>query len=230
MDAKSIEVTAVVEQLKSLADPDALAGMVHFGIHPGQALGIKIPVLRNLAKEIGKDHDLAKALWKTGLHEARLLAAFVAEPARVTENLVETWVVDFDSWDICDQVCGSVFDRTPMAYRKALEWSEREEEFVKRAGFVMMATLAIHDKQAADSQFEPFLPAIQRGADDDRNFVKKAVNWALRQIGKRNPALNTRAIQVAQDLQALDSRSARWIAADALRELTSEKVQQRFNR
>ncbi len=204
--------------------------MARFGIRPGQVLGIKVPVLRKMAKEVGKNHELALALWQSGLHEARILAALVAEPDRVTEDLMEAWVLDFDSWDVCDQVCSNLFDRTPMAYHKALEWSQREAAFVKRAGFVMMAALALHDKAAPDAKFQPFFPAIHREAGDERNFVKKAVNWALRQIGKRNPALNMEAIQVAETIQALDSRSARWIAADALRELRSSKVQERLAR
>ena len=141
---------------------------------------------------------------------------------------METWVKDFDSWDVCDQVCSNLFDKTPFAYRKAIEWSKREEEFVKRAGFVLMATLSVHDKKADNKKFEQFFPIIKRESNDNRNFVKKAVNWALRQIGKRNLSLNKKAIKTAKEIQKMDSKSARWIASDALRELTSEKIQKRL--
>ena len=183
-----------------------------------------------MAKEIGKNHDLAQPLWSSGIHEARLLATMIDTPKSVTEIQMESWVKDFDSWDLCDQCCLNLFRKTPLAHQKAVEWSARQEEFVKRAGFVLMATLAVHDKKAGDEVFIAWLPFIKREATDERNFVKKAVNWALRQIGKRNLTLNQVAIQTAQAIQQLDSKSARWIATDALRELTSEKVQQRLRR
>ncbi len=220
----------ILERLHTIADPEAVAGMARYGIQTGQALGVSIPNLRKLAKETGRDHPLALALWRLGVHEARLLAGFIAAPDQVTEDLMEMWVADFDSWDVCDQVCSSLFDRTPFAYEKALAWSSREEEFVKRAGFVLMAALSVHDKQAADSQFEQFFEPIRRESGDPRNFVKKAVNWALRQIGKRNPRLNGLAIETAREIQAQDTPTARWIAADALRELTGDKVQARLSR
>lgn len=203
--------------------------MARYGIATKGTLGISIPTLRKLAKEIGTNHDLALQLWKSEIHEARHLAGFIADPARVTVKLLEQWVKDFDSWDVCDMVCSNLFDQTPFAYRKAFEWSRRKEEFVKRAGFVLMAALSVHDKEAQDSVFLGFLPIIRREATDERNFVKKAVNWALRQIGKRNKNLNAAAIRVAKDIKKLDSRSARWIATDALRELMNEKVQTRLN-
>ena len=215
----------VLDSLKSQANPDNVAGMARFGINPTNTLGISIPTLRKLAKKIGKDHDIAQELWATGIHEARVLAGFVDDPKRVTESQMEAWVADFDSWDVCDQVCAGLFDATPHAWVKATEWTARSEEFVKRAGFVLMAALAVHDKKAADAAFKAFLPLIVREANDDRNFVRKAVNWALRGIGKRNAALNKAAIQTAREIQALDTKAARWIAADALRELTSEAVQ-----
>lgn len=215
----------VLDSLKSQANPVNVAGMARFGINPNRTLGISIPVLRKLAKQIGKDHSIAQELWATGIHEARILAGFVDEPKQVTVRQMETWAADFDSWDVCDQVCAGLFDATPYAWTKAVEWTARSEEFVKRAGFVLMAALAVHDKKATDAAFEAFLPSIVREANDDRNFVRKAVNWALRGIGKRNAALNKVAIQTARDIQALDTKAARWIAADALRELTSEAVQ-----
>lgn len=219
----------VVETLKSHANPDALAGMARYGIRTDNTLGIKIPTLRKIARDIGKNHDLAGDLWNTGIHEARILAAYVDEPKQVTESQMERWVSEFDSWDICDQVCSNLFDRTPFAYRKALEWSRREAEFIKRAGFVLMASLSVHDKKASPDKFRQFFPAILEAATDERNYVKKAVNWALRQIGKRSLELNTEAIQLAQEIKRVDSNSARWIASDALRELTSEKIQHRLH-
>lgn len=220
----------LIERLKSLANPQAVAGMARFGMNAQNTLGISIPILRGIAKEIGKDHDLAQKLWESGIHEARILAPMIDDPKEVTEEQMERWVQDFDSWDVCDQCCFNLFDKTPFAYQKVVEWSARDEEFVKRASFALMSRLAWTDKKAGDEQLEAFFSIIVAGATDDRNFVKKSVNWALRQIGKRNLTLNQRAIQVAQDIQKLDSRSARWVAADALRELTSEAVQGRLRR
>jgi len=180
--------------------------------------------LRRMAREIGRDHGLALKLWRSGIPDARILAALVDEPSRVTERQMERWVRDFDSWDVCDQVCSNLFDRTTFARSKALEWSGREEEFVKRAGFVLMAAMAVHDKKAADSVFRRFLPIIKHESTDDRNYVRKAVNWALRQIGKRNGPLHGEAVKVAREIKEIDSKAARWIASDALRELTNPKV------
>ena len=219
MNAKTI-----LKKLKSMGSARNVAGMARYGISTEGTLGISLPVLRKMSREIGWDHKLAQALWVSGIHEARILAGLVDEPASVTERQMERWALDFDSWDVCDLVCSNLFDRTPWAYRKAHEWSARKETFVKRAGFVLMAALSVHDKTAPDAAFTQFLPVIRREAGDDRNFVKKAVNWALRQIGKRNPALNRAAVRAARGIQRLDTRSARWIAADALRELTSAKI------
>jgi 3-methyladenine DNA glycosylase AlkD len=198
--------------------------MARFGISSKDTLGVPVVELRSLAREIGKDHNLALALWYSGIHEARLLASMVDDPRQVSEAQMEAWVSDIDSWDVCDGLCGNLFDRTPFAWDKAVEWSGRQEEFVKRAGFVLMTQLAVHNKQAADQRFEAFFPLILREANDDRNFVKKAVNWALRAIGKRNRRLNAKAVEVARQIQEMSSRTARWIANDALRELTSEKI------
>jgi 3-methyladenine DNA glycosylase AlkD len=202
--------------------------MVRFGISPKGTLGISIPSLRGIAGEIGRDHLLAQRLWSSGFHEARILAGFIDEPELVTERQMEDWVRMFDSWDVCDQVCGSLFEKTRFAYKKAAEWSQREEEFVKRAAFALMASLAVHDKEADDHAFVKFLPIIKRASGDDRNFVRKAVNWALRQIGKRNLALNKLATQTAMEIQKMNARSAKWIASDALRELTNEKILDRL--
>lgn len=206
----------IIKKLKSLANPEAVAGMARFGINPKNTYGVSIPALRKMAKEIGKNHILAEDLWKSGVHEARILAGMIDAPEMATDEQMERWVKDFDSWDVCDQVCGNLFDRTAFAYKKAMEWSKRKEEFVKRAGVVMMAELAVHDKNVCDEEFLRFLPVIKRESTDERNFVKKAVNWALRQIGKRNACLNREAIKTAQEIQKIDSRAARWIASDAI--------------
>ncbi len=225
-----MKVNQVLKKLKSMSNPKNVEDMARFGINPRNTLGISIYVLRKIAKEIGKNHQLAQQLWNSGIHEARTLASMIDEPEKVTEKQMEKWVKDFDSWDVCDQVCGNLFDRTKFAYPKAFEWSKRKEEFVKRAGFVLMATLSVHDQEAKDKKFEQFFPVIKREATDERNFVKKAVNWALRQIGKRNLALNKKAIAIAKEIQKMDSKSAKWIANDALRELTGEAVQKRLKR
>jgi 3-methyladenine DNA glycosylase AlkD len=210
----------ILRQLRAHANPRNVAGMARFGITPRGTLGISIPTLRRFAKQIGRDHQLAQQLWATDVHEARILAGLIDEPGKVTAWQMDRWAHDFDSWDVCDQVCSNLFDKTPFAYRQASAWSRRREEFVKRAGFVLMAALAVHDKQADDAAFLRFLPIIEREAGDDQNFVKKAVNWALRQIGKRNRLLRRQAVKTARAIRRQDSRPARWIAADALRELT----------
>ncbi len=216
------------QRLKELSDPKAVEGMARYGINPEKTLGVSIPKLRKLAKEAGKDHELAGRLWASGVHEARILAGMVDDPAAVTEEQMETWVADFDSWDVCDQVCMNLFWLTPFAYEKCFEWSSRPEEFVKRAAFALMARLAWSDKSAGDERIASFLPVIEAQADDGRNFVKKAVNWALRQIGKRNLELNRLAVESARRLSESDSKAARWVASDALRELEGEAVQRRL--
>jgi 3-methyladenine DNA glycosylase AlkD len=220
----------ILKKLTSLSSPKAVEGMARYGIRPKNALGVSIPKLRQISREVGVDHKLAQKLWASGIHEARILASLIDDPAKVTESQMERWVKDFDSWDVCDLCCGNLLDKTEFAYRKAVEWSKRKEEFVKRAGFVLMVALAVRDKKAKDRDFEKFFPIIKRESGDDRNFVKKAVNWALRQIGKRNLSLNRKAIETAREIQKLDSKSARWIASDALRELTGEAVQKRLRR
>jgi 3-methyladenine DNA glycosylase AlkD len=219
----------ILSRLRSLANPEAVAGMARFGINPKNTYGISIPALRKIARELGTNHDLAQQLWASGVHEAKILAAMVDDHEKVTEGQLESWVEAFDSWDVCDQCCSNLFDETRFAYQKAVEWSSRKEEFVKRAGYALMAALAVHDKSAPDTKFLRFLPLIRRGSSDERNFVKKAVNWALRQIGKRNRRLNRAAIATAKEIQAMESKTARWIAADALRELTSPAVQKKVH-
>ncbi len=218
----------VLKKLEAHADPRVRAAMPRFGIRFERAHGIPTPVLRRLAREIGTDHNLAQQLWDSGIHEARCLAAMVDDPAQATASQMERWARAFYSWDIVDGICCHLFVYAAPAWKKALEWSRREEEFVKRAGFSLMAYLAVHDKRASDARFARLLPIIRRGASDERNFVKKAVNWALRQIGKRNRRLNRLAIKAARDIRRVDSPAARWIAADALRELTGAAVQRRL--
>ena len=218
----------VLARLKSLANPKNVAGMARFGINPDRAYGISIPDLRKIAKETGKDHALAARLWKTGIHEARILASMVDEPDKVTEAQGDRWARQFNSWDLCDQCCSNLFRKTSFAYKKPAQWSREKPEFLKRGGFALMATLAVGDKEAKNERFLRFLPLIRREATDGRNYVKKSVNWALRQIGKRNTFLNKAAVREARVLAKMDSKSGRWIAADALRELTSPAVIKRL--
>lgn len=211
-------VESVLSQLKELAEPTAREGMQRFGIDVTHALGVSIPALRALGKKIKKDHALALALWESRYHEARILASIIDDPAQVTARQIDAWVKEFNSWDLCDQVCGNLFDRTAFAVDKAIAFSKRKEEFVKRAGFVLMAEYAVHNKEAEDEVFLSFLPLIENEAYDERNFVKKAVNWALRQIGKRNARLRKAAISTAERILQQDGKAARWIAQDALKE------------
>jgi 3-methyladenine DNA glycosylase AlkD len=226
----TMDCAQIIDRLMALADPANAAGMARFGISAEGTLGVSMPVLRKMAREIGKNHDLAEDLWQSGIHEARILAALVGDPRQATEDQMERWVLDIDSWDVCDQLMSNLFSRSAFAYEKARQWSGRPEAFVKRAGFVLMACLAVHDKKAADAVIAAFLPMIVREAGDDRNFVKKAVNWALRQIGKRNLALNRLALETARQIQRIDEKSARWIAADAIRELTNHKIITRLDK
>jgi 3-methyladenine DNA glycosylase AlkD len=218
----------VLERLRALESPKDREGMARFGINPAHALGISVAKLRVIGKEIGRDHDLALELWASGVHEARILATIVDDPKLVTEQQMRSWVEDLDSWDLCDQACMNLFWRTSSGIDLALEWTERDEVFVKRAGFAIMARLATKKANAPDEVLESFLPVIERASDDDRNFVRKAVNWALRQIGKRNVHLNGLAIDAAERIRERGTKSARWIANDALRELTSEKIRARL--
>jgi 3-methyladenine DNA glycosylase AlkD len=220
----------IIAKLKSMSNPKNVEGMARFGINPKNNLGISIYKLRPLAKEIGKNHEISLSLWNSGIHDARLLAVLLDDPKKVTEDQMELWAKDFDSWDVCDQACTNLFDRTPFAWKKVYEWSERNEEFVKRAGFTIIAGLSVHDKKSTDYNFEKVFDLIKRESTDERNYVKKAVNWALRNIGKRNSALNIKAIKVAKEIKNIDSKSAKWIANDALRELTSSKIQDRIKK
>lgn len=218
----------IIKRLRALSNPKAVEGMARYGINPNNTYGVSIPNLRKIAKEVGIDKGLAQRLWASGIHEARILASMIADCDMVTEEQAEQWVKQFDSWDVCDQCCMNLLQNTRFAYEKASEWSARQEEFVKRAGFVLMARLAVSDKKADDRRFELFLSAIKGESTDTRNYVKKAINWALRQIGKRNQYLNRKAIDTTREILKMDSKSARWIASDAIRELTSPAVQRRL--
>ncbi len=218
----------ILKKLKSLANLKNVAGMARFGIVSKNVLGIKKPVMDKIAREIGKNHNLAQQLWKSGIHEARVLAALIDEPSLVTEKQIDQWVKDFDNWGVCDNACMNLFDKTRFVYKKAKELSGRREEFVKRTGFALMAALAVHDKKTNNKKFLQFLPIIKRESSDERNYVRKAVNWALRQIGKRNLVLNKAAIKEAKEISKIGNKAARWIAGDALRELQSEAVQKRI--
>jgi 3-methyladenine DNA glycosylase AlkD len=209
----------VIELLKERSNALHLEGMKRYGIDNSKALGVSMPKVRQLAKEIKKDQALSLDLWKTGIHECRILASMIGDPKLVTSMQMDAWVADFHSWDVCDQVCGNLFDRTEFAIDKAIEYSSSKEEYIKRAGFVLMAEFAVHNKKADDIEFVQFFPIMEREAWDDRNFVKKAVNWALRQIGKRNRTLHKLAIETAQRIGQQESRSAKWIAKNALDEL-----------
>ncbi len=222
----------IIIRLRLLENEENIKGMVRFGIVSDDVLGISMPDLNIIAKEIGRDHKLAVELWKTGVHDARILCGLIADKQLVTEDLMEDWVRGFDNWAVCDQICSKLFDRTQFAWKKAAEWCHREEEFVRRAGFVLMATLSVHDKKADDLRFEEFFPYIIEYSTDERNFVKKAVNWALRQIGKRSRYLHEIAINTGERILEIHgrSKSARWIASAALRELRDEKTISRIRK
>jgi 3-methyladenine DNA glycosylase AlkD len=223
-----MQANDVLARLALLESPKDREGMARFGIRPGHALGISVTKLRAIAKEIGRDHELALELWTSGIHEARILATIIDDPKLVSRAQMESWVQDFDSWDLCDQACMNLFWRAQDGAEVAFEWAEREEEFVKRASFALIARFATKSAKSSDEFLESFLPVIEKASDDNRNFVRKAVSWALRGIGKRNAHLNKLAIECAERTRARDSQAARWIANDALRELTSDKVRARL--
>jgi 3-methyladenine DNA glycosylase AlkD len=218
----------IMYKLQGLADPEVKAGMSRFGIDPENALGVSVKDIRRLAGKVGPSHDVALDLWNTGIHEAKILASMVDVPSMVTEEQMETWVSDLDSWDVCDQVMMNLFDKTPLAYDKAVEWTGREGEFVKRAGFALMAALAVHDKGASEEEIAAFLPVIEERGGDERKYAWKAAGWALRSIGKRSPELHAQAVETAERMFGGDDPSARRIAGEALKELTGKKVRQRL--
>ncbi|MHA1200963.1 MAG: DNA alkylation repair protein [Candidatus Heimdallarchaeaceae archaeon] len=220
----------IMREFKSKSNPESIEGMARFGITPDKTFGIRIPELRKMAKRIKRDRELAHKLWETGYRETMILASMIDVPEQVTEEQLEKWVRDFDYWEICDQTIMNLFEKTKFAYTKAFEWSVSEEEFIKRAGYVMIARLAVSDKKAEDQSFIQFFPLIEKGSTDSRIMVKKAVNWALRQIGKRNLKLNKEAIKIAKIIARLDSIAGKWVANDAIRELESETVQIRLSK
>jgi len=218
----------IIAKLKALENPENLAGKARFGIDVSKCLGLSMPQIRGIAKQIVKDHVLAEEMWQADLHETRLIASMIDIPKEVTEGQMERWAVGFNSWDIVDQTCGELFDRTPFTIEKIYQWAEREEEFVKRAGFALIAWQAVHNKKMPDDEFLAYFPVIEKASDDSRNFVKKAVNWALRQIGKRSAYLHATALKCAEKLAASNDKTARWIGKDAVRELTLEKTLKRL--
>jgi len=228
--SRMVSVGEVLKKLKAKARPDQLEGMARYGIVGERRLGVSIPHLRKIAKELGRDHRLAIGLWKTGIPEARIVAAMIDEPDKLSETQMEGWVRDINSWDVCDQVCMNLFEKTPLAWKKIVDWSQRDEEFIKRSAFALLACLAWHDKDAEDEKFVKLFPVIVRGATDERNLVKKAVNWALRNIGKRNRNLNKAGIKAAKEILGIDSKAAHWIASDAITELESAAVQRRLRK
>jgi len=217
-------VDDIVSKLKSKANPDNLEGMTRYGISTTNRLGVSIPELRKTAKEIGKNHKLASQLWAKGIDETKILASMIAEEDKLTEEQAEKWVVDFNSWDVCDQVCMNLFRKMPFAGKKIKEWSKRKEEFVKRAAFSLIACVAVYYKEMPDDKFIKFLPIIKNGSTDERNYVKKAVSWALRNIGKKNKNLNKEVIKFAQEMERVDSKPAKWIARDTLKDIQRETV------
>jgi 3-methyladenine DNA glycosylase AlkD len=217
----------VLGRLRALADPARVTGMARYGIGGSTALGVTVAELRALAKELGRSHELAAGLWASGVHEARVLASLVEESDAVDAEQLDAWAAEFESWDLCDQVCQNLVRHTPFAWTKALEWSARQEPFVKRAGFAVMAGLAVGDKTSDDARFEPFLRAVAERADDERPVVRKGASWALRAIGKRSSGLHALAIETAAELRRREDRRARWVGSDALRELQSPSVRRR---
>jgi 3-methyladenine DNA glycosylase AlkD len=217
------DVAGILAELRSLGSAENREGQARFGIETARAYGVSIANLRPLARRLGRNHELAAALWATGVHEARILAAFVDEPGKVTPAQMDAWAAEFDSWDLCDQVCGDLFDKTPYAEKKIAKWAKDKREFVRRAAFALTASYSAHAKTVPDATFLPVLDLIERHSTDPRNFVRKAVNWALRTIGKRSTELHAPALALAKKLAASDDRAARWIGKDAVRELSDPK-------
>jgi len=217
-------VNDIVAKLKSKANPDNLKGMARYGISTTNRLGVSIPELRKTAKELGKNHKLASQLWAKGIDETKILASMIGEEDKLTEVQCEKWVVDFNSWDVCDQVCMNLFRKMPFAGKKIKEWSKRKEEFVKRAAFSLIACVAVHYKEMPDGEFIKFFSVIKKASTDERNYVKKAVSWALRNIGKKNKNLNKEVIKFAQEMERVDCKSAKWIARNTLKDIQRKTV------
>jgi len=225
-----MDVNIVLEMLRDAADPGNLDGMARYGIETEKRLGVKIPQMRKIARTLGRDHKLALDLWDTGIQEAMILASMVDEPDLVTKTQMDEWVGDFNSWDVCDQVCMNLFDKTPHAWGRIRAWHSRESEFVRRAAFALIACLAVHDKQASDDKFIELIPLIEEASVDERNYVKKAVSWALRNIGKRNMRLNEIVLETAGAMIHSDSTSASWIGKDTIKDVTSPAAQRSLAR
>lgn len=225
-----MEIKNILKELEKNSNPEDKYGMERFGIKTSKTFGVRIPVLRGLGKKIGINHELALKLWEEGYRETKILAGLIADIGQVDNKLADSWIKDFESWEDCDQTCMTLFWKLPTAFEKAIEWSARKKEFERRAGFALMAVLAWKDKNTSDTKFINFFPIIKQYSTDERNFVKKAVNWALRQIGKRNLALNQKAIKVAEEILKIENKTAKWIAQDALRELRSEAVLKRLKK
>ena len=223
-----MELQEIIDTLESLADPENIEGMARFGITPEKTYVVKIPELRKIAKKTGKNHDLALKLWELDFRETRILACMIDDPKMVSSKQLNEWVLEFDYWEICDQCCMNLFRKTAFAYDKIFEWGEHEDEFVKRAAFSLLAVMAVHDKLQPDERFEGYFPLIISASTDNRNFVKKAVNWALRSIGKKNCSLNQKSIELAEEILALNTKSSKWIAKNALKELKSENVRKKL--
>ncbi len=213
------QANAAVAELKRLGTKKTRDGMARYAIPSDNAFGVPVGQIRDLGKRLGRNHGLAQALWESGWYEARMLATFVDEPKLVTPAQMDRWCRDFDNWAICDTACFHLFDKTPYAFKKVSQWSKRKDEFVKRAAFALLASLALHDKKSDDGLFADCLPLIERAATDDRNFVKKGVSWGLRGVGRRSPALKASALELAERLAASPNSAARWIGKDALRDL-----------
>ena len=218
----------IIEKLKSKSNKNQLNGMAKYGIVVNNRLGVSIPDIRKIAKEFGKNHKIALELWRIEYADAKITAALIDEPEKVTESQMNDWVKDIDSWDVCDQLCMNLFDKTPLAWKKIFEWAKRDEEFVKRAAFALLACLALHDKKASDEKFIEYFPLIKEHSIDDRNYVKKAVSWSLRHIGKRNLNLHTAALKLAEELKKIDSKTAKWIGSDTIRDLNSNPTLRRL--
>jgi 3-methyladenine DNA glycosylase AlkD len=226
-----VEVQSVLATLNRMGSPGFRAEMEsRYGIVTKDAFGVRMNDMQRVAKQLGSNHELALALWETGNYEARTVAAYVAEPNRVTPALMDRWCRDFDNWAICDTVCFKLFDQTPHAYDKVAQWAERKEEFQKRAAFALLACLALHDKEADDKTFTKLLPLIEAAAADERNFVKKGVSWALRAMGGRSVKLNAEVVEVAKQLKASTNSAARWIGSDVLRDITRPVIARRLAR
>ena len=226
MNVENVEdvVRNIIKKLEELSKPEEVQGMARFGISPKKTYGLRMPVIKSIAKECGKSHELAKKLWEIDTRETRIIASLVDIPKYVTTQQMDDWANEFDYWEICDQCCINLFRKTEFAYDKVYEWTKNDKEFVKRAGFALIAVLAVHDKKKDDETFELLLELAKKESCDERNYVKKAINWTIRQIGKRNWNLNKKAILISEEIDEINCKSAHWIAKDAIRELNSEKI------